>query len=283
MGKFLKLFAVLIALSLVAAPGYSAEKVEMAYVEWACATASTHLAKAVIEDKLGYEVEITPVAASAMWQATATGDVDGFVAAWLPVTHQDYLQRFEKDVVNLGKHVAGAKIGLVVPKYVTIDSIADLNKNTDKFNGKIVGIDPGAGIMSKAEKALKEYNMDEMELVEGSGAIMTATLGNAIKNKEWVVVTGWTPHWKFGRWDLKYLKDPKGVFGSEEHISAVVRKGLKKDKPKVYNFLDNFVWDLSTMQTLMSANQENGKPLENARKFIKENPDLVNKWLGKSK
>ena len=37
---------------------------------------------------------------------------------------------------------------------------------------------------------------------------MTAALKSAIANDEEIAVTGWTPHWMFARWDLKYLDDP---------------------------------------------------------------------------
>ena len=118
-----------------------------------------------------------------------------------------------------------------------------------------------------------------MELLEGSGAMMTAMLGNAIKKKEWIVVTGWAPHWKFGRWDLKILKDPKGVFGAEETINTIVRKGLKKDMPDVYAFLDEFNWSTAEIGQVMVWNQDGMDPADSAAKWVKENPDMVNAWL----
>ncbi|WP_027723180.1 glycine betaine ABC transporter substrate-binding protein [Maridesulfovibrio zosterae] len=269
-----------VALSLPAFAG-NEKKVKLAYVEWDCATATTNVIKAVLEERMGYECEIIPVAAAAMWQAVGTGDVDGMATAWLPVTHADYLKRVQKDVVNLGPIVSGAKLGWAVPAYVTVDSIADLNKYADKFNDRIIGIDPGAGLMKLSEDAIKGYNLDKFELMEGSGATMTAALSDAIKNKKWVVVTAWSPHWMFGRWDLKYLKDPKGILGEEETINTIVRKGLKKDKPEVYAFLDKFAWkDAAQLQQVMAWNQEKGAdPYENAKRFIKENKAQVDSWL----
>lgn len=88
--------------------------------------------------------------------------------------------------------------------------------------------------MAKTEKALKAYDLKGYKLVEGSDATMTAALGDAVKRKEWIVVTGWTPHWKFGRWQLKYLQDPKNVFGGEETIYPIAKKGLQQEKPAVY-------------------------------------------------
>jgi len=268
-------------LILAAAPGAFAgkDKVELAYVEWSCATASINVVKAVLQEKMGYDVEITPVSAAAMFQAIATGDIDGMTTAWLPITHAHYMEKMKGKVVDLGTNCPGAGVGLVVPTYVTIDSIDQMNAYADKFNGQITGIDPGAGIMSMTEKALKEYNLDKLELMEGSGAIMTAVLKDKIKNKEWVVVTGWTPHWKFARWDLKYLKDPKGIYGGEEEIRTIVRNGLDKDMPEVYAFLDKFNWTLPDIGQVMGWNADGADPYESAKKWINENPDKVAAWM----
>ena len=256
------------------------KKAEIVYVEWACATASANVVKAVLETKMGFKVELTPVSAAAMWQALATGDVDACTTAWLPTTHGHYFKKVKDDVVNLGHNLVGTKIGLVVPAYVTIDSISDLDANAERFNGEIIGIDPGAGIMSKTEQAIKSYQMKNMELMEGSGAMMTAVLKDKIKNREWVVVTGWTPHWKFGKWDLKYLKDPENIYGGAEYIDTIVRNGLKQDKPDLYAFLDNFQWTAEDIQTVMAWNQEKGTtPAENAIKWVQQNPDKVKSWL----
>jgi len=255
------------------------KKVEIVYVEWSCATASSNVVKAILETKMGYDVELMSVGAAAMWQALATGDVDACTTAWLPTTHGHYFDKVKDDVVNLGHNLVGTRIGLVVPDYVTIDSIAQMDAHADKFDNQITGIDPGAGIMSKTEQAIEDYGMENMELMEGSGAMMTAVLQDKIKNDEWVVVTGWTPHWKFGKWDLKYLEDPKKVYGGAEYIDTIVRKGLKADMPDVYAFLDNFNWSPADIQTVMAWNQEGGTPEKNALKWIKQNPDKVEAWL----
>jgi len=253
-------------------------EVELAYVEWSSEVASTNVVKAVLED-MGYDVKITAVSAAAMWQAVGTGDVDGIVAAWLPTTHKHYLEKVADKVEDLGPNLDGTRIGLVVPDYVEIDSIEQLNAAADKFDDKIIGIDPGAGLMSKTEKVIEDYGLDDMKLVEGTGPIMTAVLGDAIEDNEWVVVTGWTPHWMFAKWDLKYLDDPKGVYGGEEQIHTVVRKGLKEDMPEVYKVLDNFSWTPDQMAELMIWNQEkHADPYANAQRWVKEHADTVSSW-----
>ncbi|MBF7082350.1 glycine/betaine ABC transporter [Desulfallas sp. Bu1-1] len=148
--------------------------------------------------------------------------------------------------------------------------------------GKIVGIEPGAGIMKATEKAIEDYNLD-FELQESSSAAMAASLKKAIDAKEWIVVTGWTPHWKFAKWDLKYLEDPKGVYGGEEHIATIARKGLKEDNPVAYEMLDNFYWAPADMEAVMLDIQNGMTPDEAAQKWIKENQDKVNEWIPKGK
>lgn len=99
-------------------------------------------------------------------------------------------------------------MGLVVPSYVTIRSIEELNEHKEKFRNEIIGIDVGAGLMNETERVIREYPV-ELTLKPSSGATMVAFLQKSIENKEWIVVTGWTPHWMFSRYDLKFLDDPQ--------------------------------------------------------------------------
>lgn len=165
--------------------------VNLAYVEWSSEVASTNVVRAVLE-QAGYEVDMTSLSAAAMFQALSTGDTDAIVAAWLPTTHEDYMESVGDNVEDLGPNLDGTKLGLVVPEDSDIDSIADLNDNADDFNDEIIGIDPGAGLMSLTEEVMDTYDL-ELQLRSGSDATMVAALSNAMENDEDVVVTGWTP------------------------------------------------------------------------------------------
>ncbi|WP_087720356.1 glycine betaine ABC transporter substrate-binding protein [Salinicola salarius] len=252
--------------------------VKLAYVEWASEVASTNVIRAVLEEQ-GYDVEMNSLGAAVMWQAVGTGDADAMVAAWLPTTHGDYLEQVQDEVEDLGPNLEGTKLGLVVPAYTDIDSIEQLNDHADEFDDKIVGIDPGAGLMAQAENAIDEYGIDNLQLQSSSGAAMTSSLASAIQNEEDIVVTGWTPHWMFARWDLKYLDDPKKSFGEAEHINTVVHNGLEERMPEAYAILDNFHWTPDQMGEVMLMNQEEGSdPYENAKKWVDEHPDVVAEW-----
>lgn len=252
--------------------------INLAYVEWSSEVASTNVVAAVLE-QAGFDVELTSLSAAAMFQALSTGDADAIVAAWLPTTHADYMERVGDNIEDLGMNLDGTKLGLVVPAYTDVDSIADLNDNADSFNGEIIGIDPGAGLMALSEEVVDTYDLG-LRLRSGSGATMTAALSSAINNEEDVVVTGWTPHWMFARFDLKYLEDPENVYGGAEQIHTVVRQGLKDDMPEAYAILDAFEWTPEQMGEVMLMNQEDGSdPYENAKQWVEDNQDVVEQWL----
>ncbi|MFF3099869.1 glycine betaine ABC transporter substrate-binding protein [Viridibacillus arvi] len=148
----------------------------------------------------------------------------------------------------------------------------------ESTNYKIIGIEPGAGLMAQAKTAMKDYKLDNWTLVEGSSAAMVAELKKAYSKKEPIIITGWSPHWMFASFDLKYLDDPNGTFGGAEEINTIVRKGLKEDAPGAYTILDQFSWDTSDMEKVMVDVSGGMDPKEAADKWIKANNDKVAKW-----
>src|SRR5699024_9485814 len=147
------------------------------YVNWDTEIASTHVVGNVLEG-LGYDVKLTPIENAAMWEAVATGEADGMVAAWLPLTHEGQYAEFGEDVVELGLNLEGAKTGLVVPSYMDVDSITDLTDEADKT---ITAIEPGAGVTNATESAIEHYeNLSDWTLATSSSGAMTTQLGEAI-------------------------------------------------------------------------------------------------------
>lgn len=169
-------------------------------------------------------------------------------------------------------------VALIAIAAVMIAGCAD--QGTEKAQkGKITGIEPGAGIMMMTEKAIEEYGLD-YDLVSSSSAGMASELTKAIPNEKWIVVTGWTPHWKFARYDLKYLDDPKGVYGGEEYIATLARTGLSEDKPELYSVLERFHWTPADMESVMLDAENGMKPEDAAEKWVENNPETVTEWIG---
>ncbi|MDT2563157.1 ABC transporter permease/substrate binding protein [Lactococcus petauri] len=252
------------------------KNVELVYMNWDSEVASINVLSQAMEQH-GFDVKKTALDNTVAWQTVANGQADGMVSAWLPNTHETQWKKFSKSVELLGPNLKGAKVGLVVPSYMKANSIEDLKDQTDK---SIIGIEPGAGVMAATEKALKDYdNLKDWNLVPSSSGAMTVALGEAIKQHKDIVITGWSPHWMFNKYDLKYLEDPKNSMGKAEDINTIVRKGLKEDNPEAYKVLDKFNWSQKDMESVMLDVQNGKTPEQAAATWIKSHKEQVDKWF----
>ncbi|WPN99977.1 glycine betaine ABC transporter substrate-binding protein [Pseudomonas sp. MUP55] len=251
------------------------------YVDgWSDSVATTHVAAEVIKQKLGYDVKLQAVATGIMWQGVATGKLDAMLSAWLPVTHGEYWTKNKDKVVDYGPNFKDAKIGLIVPEYVKAKSIEDLKTDTT-FKNKIVGIDAGSGVMLKTDEAIKQYGLD-YKLQASSGAAMIAELTRAEDKQESIAVTGWVPHWMFAKWKLRFLDDPKGIYGAAETVNSIGSKGLEKKAPEVAAFLKKFQWaSKDEIGEVMLAIQEGAKPDAAAKDWVAKHPERVAEWVAK--
>ena len=251
------------------------------YVDgWSDSVATTHVAAEVIKAKLGYDVKLQAVATGIMWQGVATGKLDAMLSAWLPVTHGEYWAKNKDKVVDYGPNFKDAKIGLIVPEYVKAKSIEDLKTDTT-FKNKIVGIDAGSGVMLNTDEAIKAYGLD-YKLQASSGAAMIAELTRAEDKQESIAVTGWVPHWMFAKWKLRFLDDPKGIYGAAETVNSIGSKGLEKKAPEVAAFLKKFQWaSKDEIGEVMLAIQEGAKPDAAAKDWVAKHPERVAEWTAK--
>lgn len=252
--------------------------IRLAYVNWAEGVAVMHLATVLLQD-MGYTVESTMADIAPIYASVAQGNQDILIETWLPHTHAAYYERFGDSLEMISTWYDEARIGLVVPAYVTIDSIAEMNSVRDQFNGRITGIDSGAGIMSSTESAIENYGL-EFELLASSEAAMTAALRNAIDNGDWIVVTGWSPHWKFARYELKYLEDPHGDFGDVELVHAAARLGFSVEFPDVAALFQNMKFTAGEIGSLMDVMDgvPDGGEERAIRSWIADNEAVVSSW-----
>lgn len=279
------------------AAGEESPVVRLAHSEWSSSIASAHVVQAVLQERLGVRCELIRLDAEQMWRAVAEGRADVMLSAWLPTTHSGYYSRYGGNMVDLGPNLDGARIGLVVPDvsvgrqtgplgrrarpYLDAASIPDLRRYAEKFRHRIIGIDPQAGVMQRTREAMRAYGLESYRLIDGSEVSMTAELSHAIRHQQWIVVTGWTPHWMFGQWNLKFLDDPLGIYGGEQSIHTLVSRQLPQRLPKVVAFLDRFSWSPDEMGRYLVWNHADGGvfPYEKALRWLKTHPRQVASWL----
>ncbi|GHU38498.1 glycine/betaine ABC transporter permease [Bacilli bacterium] len=259
-----------------AATSQSHEKISLGYVEWDSEVASTNVIGQALKAR-GYDVSLTPLDNAVLWQSVASGQIDVSLSAWLPNTHRALLKKYENDLTVVGTSLSDVKTGLVVPDYMSAQSISDL---TTEANQVITGIEPGASMMIATENTIKAYpNLAGWQLQTSSSGAMVSALEKAYKNKEEIVMTGWSPHWMFSKYQLHYLEDPKATMGGKETIKTLARKGFKSDHPEVYNILAKFKWEAADMESVMLDIQSGMKPTKAADKWLKANAKTVDSWF----
>ncbi|MEU6946377.1 ABC transporter permease/substrate binding protein [Streptomyces sp. NPDC046316] len=257
------------------------KKITMGYIPWDEGIASTFLWKELLERR-GYEVDAKQLEAGALYTGMAGGQIDFETDSWLPVTHAQYWEKYQNKLEDLGSWYGPTSLELSVPSYMKgIDSLDDLKGRSGEFKGRIIGIEPSAGMMGiLKDKVLNEYGLKgEYKVVDGSTPGMLAELKRAYDKKEPVVVTLWSPHWAYSTYDLKKLKDPKGTWGKGDGVHTLARKGFTADNPEVGAWLKNFELTEKQLTDLEAAIQETGKGKEQeaVRGWLEKNPGLAEK------
>ena len=235
--------------------------------------------KLILEDE-GYEVELEELEPGLIFEGMANGDIDFFLDGWLPTTHASYMETYGDQLETVGVWYDNASLSIAVPTYVDeVNSLEDLADNADLFDGKIIGIEEGAGLTKATqEEVIPGYGLDGvMDLVTSGTPAMLSELDTAIANNEPIVVTLWHPHWAYATYDLKDLEDPEGALGGAEEITTFARSGFGADFPEVNDMLAKFVMTDDQLAELEDYvfNQYPGEPEEGAKAWLDANPDFV--------
>ncbi len=226
-----------------------------------------------------------------VYQSVSSGYLDVGLEGWLPITHEAYYDKFSGDIIALPMY-ENARLGWAVPDYIpdnVLSSVKDMGKSRVKreLENRIVGIDPGAGLMQHSELMIKQYpSLSGYNLISGSDAAMMGALKRAIQRKEWIVVTSWTPHvmWakfskKRGGPGLRYIEEPRKILGGEEYVSVLVNKNFYEEMPSdVTGFLSRMWFDIAEINDLMFQVEQGLSPSQVAEKYIDGNPEKIEYW-----
>lgn len=228
--------------------------------------------------KLGYDVKMkTLTEAGPLYTGLAQGDVDIYPSAWPELTHKSYMDEYGDKIEDLGSYYDNAKLTIAVPEYTDITSIEDLKGKGEQFGGKIVGIEPGAGLTAQTQKMMPEYGLDgEYELVTSSTSAMLTELKKATEAKKDIVVTLWRPFWANDAFPIKDLEDPKGAMGGSESLHFLGTKGFAEKYPEAAEYISKIKLDdkqYGSLEDLVVNQYGEGKETEAVDAWIKENPD----------
>ena len=262
--------------------------IRMADVGWTDNTAQNGLFKNLVKP-LGYEVKDDVLGLPIVLEGLKNKDLDLFLDNWMPsnaANVQPYLD--EKSLVLLKVDLKGAGYGPVVPQYVAdagVKSLADLAANTDKFEGKFYGIEPGNDgnkiIQAKIDDPANK--LDGWELVESSEQGMLVQAEKAMKKGEWIAFLGWAPHPMNKRFKIQYLTGGDDFFGPDFGAATVAtntRKGYAQECSNVGQLLKNLEFTVDMESSLMgNILDDKMKPDAAAKAWLKKNPQVLDTWL----
>jgi glycine betaine/proline transport system substrate-binding protein len=244
--------------------------------------AITGLWSVLLQEK-GYTVKTTSVDLAAGFSGIARGDLDGYLNAWLPSTHEAAIDKYKDDLVILEKpYFDNDELVLAVPEFVEENSISDLAQNAAKYDSKIVGIEAGSGLMKLLPDVMAKYSaQDKVKIVEGSTPAALAALKSGVDNNKPVVVALWKPHWAFAAMPIKALEDDRKGWPAADASHIVLSKEFAEKHGDIRGWMEKSKITDEQYASLMLAVSEATDPAEGAKKWLEtpENRQAADEWL----
>jgi len=257
---------------------------------WPGVTVKTALASRLLET-LGYEVRQQELGSTITYEALTQGELDAFLAAWLPAQNGMYETTLEKGlIVDLGNNVDGARLGFAVPAYVyeagvtSAEDLAD-EEVAEKLGRTVYSIEVGSGMSDTLNEAVENdtYGLGDWDLSETSTPGMLSAADAAIAREEWIVFAGWTPHWMNIEYDIRYLDDTQDMWGPDggrSDVKTLVTTDFSESNPNATRLLDQLVFTADDQSAMIRGfSYEEREPEEVALQWLRDNPKRVAAFL----
>jgi glycine betaine/proline transport system substrate-binding protein len=295
-----------------AAGGKDCGKVVINENAWAGSTANVYIAKAVLEDELGCEVEITKITEIPVFQAMADGKVDVVLEDW------EHTAEYKKYVDQQGSVVKGGPLGVTghigwfIPQYLMdehpefktwkgLKGQEELFKTPDTGDqGQFLGGDPS--YVQKDKELIEALDLNLKHVTAGAEPAQVARWSQAYKQKEPVLFYWYSPQYLFEEYDLAEVKLPPRTEANKdcqddakaggdpeqykcEYDVTIIQKLFSK------KFADSGSPAYPVLKRMKLTNKDQDSvakaiagdkqdPDEAGRDWVKANQDKVQKWLG---
>ncbi|GGK00097.1 hypothetical protein GCM10007063_23090 [Lentibacillus kapialis] len=90
---------------------------------WTSTVPPTKIAGKILEN-MGYKVEEINADAGSVYTGMSNGDIDIFMDSWYPAQRQ-YIEEYSDSIESISVSYSDANSGMVVPKYMDINSAED--------------------------------------------------------------------------------------------------------------------------------------------------------------
>lgn len=277
---------------------------------WTASRLNAEVAKNIIENEMGYPVEITEVNENdAMFTGLADGTLDVVLEIW-PSGVTDAEQSYFNDgsVVDIGTLGAVGKIGWFVPKYVIDENpalatwegyndpaVAALFATAETGDqGRFLGTDPSYSQYD--EQIISNLGLPFEVVFSGSEPATVAEVEARVSAGEPILLYWWTPTAAVAKFDLVNVTLPAysdacgasaaaGDGGVDcdypEDVIFKAASGMLEDKaPEVLEFLRQFtITNDDQLEMLPAVEIDGDDPAAVAAKWVADHESTWSAWI----
>lgn len=282
--------------------------VKLAANPWPASELNVAVAKILLEDQLGYAVEIIEIDENAQWPALATGDLHASLEVW-PSGHAENVAEYidgQQVVEDGGPLGVVGKIGWHIPSYLlaehpelatwegfTTPEAAQLFATAETGDsGQFLAGDP-SWVQYDAD-IINNLGMNFQVVTAGSEDALLAAVDAAYGRQEPILFYFYKPHAIFAQYDLTEVMLPpyseacyaeSGSGGvacdyPEDVLFKIFWSGLGEAAPEVHTLLRNMSYDTETQIAMIAAVDVDGQSVEEAAQaWVDANEAVWRQWL----
>jgi glycine betaine/proline transport system substrate-binding protein len=275
---------------------------------WSASAINVNVAKILLEEQLGYPVEIVTIDENGQWPAIASGDLHASLEVW-PSGHGTNVTQYideQGTVENAGLIGPVGKIGWYVPSYVveqhpelatwegftSAETAALFATAETGENGQFLAGDPS--FVQYDADIINNLGLPFQVVVAGSEEAILAALDSAVSREEPLLFYFWTPHSIHAKYELTEVQLPEyseecyaeadsgGVACDypPDELFKIIWPGLADAAPDAYQFLQNMSYTTEDQISMIAAVELDGKSAEEAaREWIDTNEATWSAWL----
>ena len=278
--------------------------INMAVNPWVGYEASAYVVGAAAES-IGCTVNYKELKEDVSWQGFGTGEVDVVIEDW---GHPDLEKKFFADsgdgsATDFGPNGNVGIIGWFVPPWLAKEHPEVLDyKNLNDFakdfatsesggKGQFLGADPS--YVQFDEAIVSNLDLDFKVVFSGSEAASITAFQKAEENKEFQIGYFYEPQWLFADIPLERVALPPYEDGCQDDpakvdcdypettLKKVVSTSWVDEGGSAVDLVKAFQWTNDDQNVVAKyISEDKMDPADAAQKWIDENPDKVEAWLG---
>ena len=277
--------------------------VNIAVNPWVGYTASAAVVAYVLENELGYTVNLKDLKEDVSWQGFESGDVDVILEDWGHPELEKLYVTDKKVAMDAGLNGNIGIIGWYVPKFFAdahpdiLQDVKNLNNYADEFKtsesgdkGQFLGTDPS--YVQYDEALVENLGLNFQVKFSGSETATVQSIQQAVQQQKPLLFYWWDPHWLNSQVELTRVPLPAYTEGCDADPQAIAcdypETPLRKFMRTEFNntggdaatLIKNWTWTNADQNLVadMITNQDM-TPEDAAKKWVDEHESVWQAWL----